>query len=90
MKRGVSVVRFKFRCNILISGKIIKEIPGPVASGTPCSTQAFQLRIFKNSLKTGGKGTFGQCRRQCEELKRGLNLIGPGNPSMTRSVGHLK
>jgi len=27
-------VRFKFRCNILISGKIIKEMPGSVASGT--------------------------------------------------------
>ena len=24
------------RCNILISGKVIKEIPGSVASGTPC------------------------------------------------------
>jgi len=24
-----------FRCNILISGKIIKEMPGSVASGTP-------------------------------------------------------
>ena len=35
MKRKVSVVRFKFRCNILISGKIIKEMPGSVASGTP-------------------------------------------------------
>ena len=29
-------VRFKFRCNILISGKIIKEIPSSVANGTPC------------------------------------------------------
>jgi hypothetical protein len=29
-------VRFKFCCNILISGKIIKEMPGSVASGTPC------------------------------------------------------
>jgi hypothetical protein len=29
-------VRFKFRCNILISGKIIKEMPGSVASGTLC------------------------------------------------------
>ena len=28
-------VRFKFRCNILISGKIIKELPGLVGSGTP-------------------------------------------------------
>ena len=34
MKRNVSVVRFKFRCNILICGKIIKETPGSVASGT--------------------------------------------------------
>jgi len=31
----VSVVRFKFRCNILISGKIIKDMLGSVASGTP-------------------------------------------------------
>jgi len=38
MKRNVSAVRFKFRCNILISGEINKEIPGSVASGTHCST----------------------------------------------------
>jgi len=37
MKRNVSVVRFKFRCNILISGRIIKEMPGSVASGKQCS-----------------------------------------------------
>jgi len=36
IKRNVSVVRFKFRCNNLISGKIIKEMPGSVASATPC------------------------------------------------------
>jgi hypothetical protein len=29
-------VRFKFCCNIVISGKIIKEMPGLVASGTSC------------------------------------------------------
>jgi len=29
-------VRFTFRCNIFISGKIIKEMPGSVASGTHC------------------------------------------------------
>ena len=34
MKRNVSVVRFKFRFNILISGKVFKEMPGSVASGT--------------------------------------------------------
>jgi len=34
---NVSVVRFKFRCNILIGGKIIKEMPGLVASGTHCT-----------------------------------------------------
>ena len=36
MKRIVSVVRFKLRCNILIRGKIIKEMPGSVVSGTHC------------------------------------------------------
>ena len=30
----VSVVHFKFRCNILISGNIVKQMPGSVASGT--------------------------------------------------------
>ena len=62
----------------------------PIASGTPCSTQPFQLRILKNSLKTRGKGTFGQCGRQCDEFKRGSNLIGSGYPSMARSVERLK
>jgi len=28
---------FKFRCNILIGVRIIKEMPGSVANGTPCS-----------------------------------------------------
>ena len=36
MKRNVSVVCvLQFLCNILIIGKIIKEMPGSVASGTP-------------------------------------------------------
>jgi len=30
---------FKFRCNVLISGKIIKETPDSVASGTPCANR---------------------------------------------------
>jgi len=36
MKRNVSVVCVCSRCNILISGKIIKEMSGSVASGTHC------------------------------------------------------
>ena len=32
----MSLVGFKFLCNILISGKIIKEMPGSVTSGTHC------------------------------------------------------
>ena len=52
MKRNVSVVHFKFRFNILISGKIIKEMPGSVASGTPCrkDTSEFNLRLFFTSM----------------------------------------
>jgi hypothetical protein len=33
---GKSASNFVFRCNILISGKIIKEMPVSVASGTHC------------------------------------------------------
>ena len=29
-------IPFKFRCNIFIGVRIIKEMPGSVASGTPC------------------------------------------------------
>ena len=52
MKRNVSVVRFKFRCNILISGKIIKEMPGSVASGTPCIRTRYDI-LFKKIIKEG-------------------------------------
>jgi len=31
-----NVLLFKFRCNIFICVRIIKEMPGSVASGTPC------------------------------------------------------
>jgi len=33
------VLEFKFRCNIFIGDRIIKEIPGSVASGTHCIRQ---------------------------------------------------
>jgi len=42
-------IRFKFRCNILISGKIIKEIPGSVASGTHCISHWSKFISRKNS-----------------------------------------
>jgi len=31
-----NVLLFKFRCNIFVGVRIIKEIPGSVASGTHC------------------------------------------------------
>jgi len=33
-----NVLPFKFRCNIFIDVRIIKEMPGSVASGTPCTS----------------------------------------------------
>jgi len=36
-----NVLLFKFRCNIFIGVRIIKEMPGSVASGTPCITCIF-------------------------------------------------
>jgi len=54
MKRNVSVDRFKFRCNILISGKIIKEMPGSVASGAYCTAIAQRLRCCATNRKVAG------------------------------------
>jgi len=50
MKRNVSVVCFKFRYNILISGKIIKEMPGSVASGTPCANKENSECIYVDMI----------------------------------------
>ena len=50
MKRNVSVVCVKFRCNILISGKIIKEMPGSVASGTFCT-----YKMYRGDINTTDK-----------------------------------
>ena len=36
-----NVLLFKCRCNILISVRITKEMPGSVASGTPCIITVF-------------------------------------------------
>jgi hypothetical protein len=57
-------VRFKFRRNILISGKIIKEMPGSVASGTlytislhflSCSVHFMYSKNIMNSKCLGPK-----------------------------------
>jgi len=47
----VSVVCVCSRCNILISGKIIKEMPGSVASGTHCIIRRYNsnYKIFKSA-----------------------------------------
>ena len=42
-----NVLLFKFRCNIFIGVRIIKEMPGLVGSGTPCITILFQ-RVTPN------------------------------------------
>jgi len=36
VQTGKNVLLFKFRCNILIGVRIIKEMLGSVAIGTPC------------------------------------------------------
>jgi len=42
-----NVLLFKFRCNIFISVWIIKEMPGSVASGTPCTFRGQSLIILE-------------------------------------------
>jgi hypothetical protein len=43
-----NVPLFKFRCNIFIGFRIIKEMPGSVASGTPCIT-CCSIVVFQHS-----------------------------------------
>jgi hypothetical protein len=43
-----NVLVFKFRYNILIGVRIIKEMPGSVASGTQCTT----LLLYTNTIHT--------------------------------------
>ena len=38
-----NVLLFKFRCNIFIGVRIITEMPGSVASGTPCIFSFYYL-----------------------------------------------
>ena len=47
----MSYVRYKFRCNIPISAKIIKEMPGSVGSGTPCTNLTLYICHPSNSNK---------------------------------------
>jgi len=50
MKTNVSVVCVCSRCNILISGKIIKEMPGSVTSGTPGISSAYFTTTFLDEI----------------------------------------
>ena len=45
-----NVLLFKFRCNIFIGVRIIKEMSGPVASGTPCSCDLSQFNPLHKEL----------------------------------------
>jgi len=46
------VLLFKFRCNIFIGVRIIKEMPGSVASGTHCTMIKKSLYIFLIIVET--------------------------------------
>ena len=46
-----NVLLFKFRCNIFIGGRIIKEMPGSVASGTHCIWYATPHNYPENIVK---------------------------------------
>jgi hypothetical protein len=47
---------FKFRCNIFIGAGIIKEMPGSVASGTPCTyIIILQFHLFTRICQYGDR-----------------------------------
>ena len=51
------------RCDIFISGKIIKETPGSVASGTPCITRV-------STMQYNGTVEYCACLVCCHSLEK--------------------
>jgi hypothetical protein len=47
-----NVILFKSRCNIFIGFRIIKEMPGLVGSGAPCTKLICKKNRVKRRLKT--------------------------------------
>jgi hypothetical protein len=47
-----NVILFKFRCNIFIGVRTIIEIPGSVASGTPCMFVSGVVRLIITTYHT--------------------------------------
>jgi hypothetical protein len=62
-----NVLLFKSRCNIFIGFRIIKEMPGPVSSGTP-----FTIQFRNTALPFTGQETIGS-KRQSDLLTMGVN-----------------
>jgi len=58
-----NVLLFKFRCNMFIGVRIIKEMPGSVASGTPC-----RIVILKNTVINNYKYLV-RCKKKFETKK---------------------
>jgi len=69
-----NVLLFKFRCNILIGVRIIKEMPGSVASGTHCTTFTTWRKF---AIKNYYVATF---------LLKEVTLKAVTDPSLERSV----
>jgi len=46
-----NILLFKFRCNIFIGVRIIKEMPGSVPSGTPCIMFSMITNIYSKRTK---------------------------------------
>jgi hypothetical protein len=73
MKRNVSVVYVCSAlncCNILISGKIIKEMPGSVVSGTHCTTSC----ITQSNTPEDGQNNCPKCVELIEITNKQLLL----------------
>jgi hypothetical protein len=54
-----NVPLFKFRCNIFIGVRIIKEMPASVASGTPCILQRYYIVVVGRDSSVGIETSYG-------------------------------
>jgi len=63
-----NVLLFKFRCNIFISVRIIKEMPGSAASGTHCMSRSLLWQCNKNGPYFN-KRSFNRYAYACRKIK---------------------
>ena len=87
-------IPFKFRCNIFIGVRIIKEMPGSVASGTPCIIKKMNIELHKNNVKSYlvcavKYSRSRSCIQICQEFRFVRHMFVPNMPTSLHGITEI-